>query len=671
MFELLIKITNDLPYYPNSGPGTKYLLQGDETLGIFGTVPESEIGLFSSILDDVGVTGVNRLFNPDIRNEWLKIFYNGRVIYLPMFQTAMVSYSQLEAANMTYDFLKAGTPDTPVTLPSGKSMWKMGPLYTTEKDKDVLYPRLVDGKRNSATMANDEAFLADSEFYQMVMSIFDPALPSHLNVKADPALLAKFTGTSIPTAHIAEMANATTAMKTGMSKTHGAWGKAGVSGPSALELWFCALQLISAEDKKNMAISVKDIESWSDAVNSRPVGWTVADSLMPPFNFRAPHDQSVIVPKVSSNGLRGIPMKVRGPTTDAHEYGVIGFIPPILTAPRSLNDPIQETRQRASSPGMISVQPENVWLGSALKGCSGWVNNGVVYTPYGMGGTEGRFEVPYEGEYPDGMAIFNSVTKSRTRGPQTSGPGGLTWYSGVRIGSNFYCGNGYTAGTQRKQWWRQPVSGTGVVSSLTDNPLSVRVSTIVCSMGNGTKMFTTGGTTLSVPLAETAVYDIATNTWAVMASIPGGLHLAAAAEFNNKIYVLGGYVGNPISGPTPASGVRVYDIATNTWTMPLTSPFGFKATGQAFVKDGLIIAVGGIDSFTVSTMYAMIYDPVNNTVRYKALGLKPRYLGMADIQADGMLWIGSGDDPNRPRNGDNNHPVATVAKYDPAKIIAI
>ncbi len=57
-----------------------------------------------------------------------------------------------------------------------------------------------------------------------------------------------------------------------------------------------------------------------------------------------------------------------------------------------------------------------------------------------------------------------------------------------------------------------------------------------------------------------ASYNIATDTWTSLASIPGGDHYGSASgAFNGKVFVAGGTTGI-------VADVQVYDVATNMWS---------------------------------------------------------------------------------------------------------
>ena len=75
-----------------------------------------------------------------------------------------------------------------------------------------------------------------------------------------------------------------------------------------------------------------------------------------------------------------------------------------------------------------------------------------------------------------------------------------------------------------------------------------------------------GGSSVTYALR---VYDIATNTWSFGAYMPTspGVEAAAAAVVNGKFYVMGGDDFNNGLNTT-----FIYDIATNTWTTGATLP---------------------------------------------------------------------------------------------------
>ena len=57
-------------------------------------------------------------------------------------------------------------------------------------------------------------------------------------------------------------------------------------------------------------------------------------------------------------------------------------------------------------------------------------------------------------------------------------------------------------------------------------------------------------------------YNYTTNSWSNVAPLPVALSQAATGAANGKIYVAGGFIG----GTSVTNALRIYDIATNTWT---------------------------------------------------------------------------------------------------------
>jgi hypothetical protein len=106
------------------------------------------------------------------------------------------------------------------------------------------------------------------------------------------------------------------------------------------------------------------------------------------------------------------------------------------------------------------------------------------------------------------------------------------------------------------------------------------------------------------------IYDIASNTWTSGANMPTspGVEAAAGAVVNGKFYVMG--------GDDFTNGLNttfIYDITTNTWTMGATLPDNRTNTyGTAY--NGLIYVYGGVilPGFT-TTDTLLSYDPVANS----------------------------------------------------------
>jgi uncharacterized protein (TIGR03437 family) len=101
-------------------------------------------------------------------------------------------------------------------------------------------------------------------------------------------------------------------------------------------------------------------------------------------------------------------------------------------------------------------------------------------------------------------------------------------------------------------------------------------------------------------------YNIASNTWATVASPSVNRSGAAAAAFNGRLYLFGGSVPNV--GAT--TSVEVYDPATNRWSSGHVMPTARNEAATA-VANGLIYLIGGSDSGAFSSVDA--YNPTTDT----------------------------------------------------------
>ena len=92
-------------------------------------------------------------------------------------------------------------------------------------------------------------------------------------------------------------------------------------------------------------------------------------------------------------------------------------------------------------------------------------------------------------------------------------------------------------------------------------------------------------------IARVDVYDVASNTWSRVASLPGARYFAnGASVINGRIYVSGGRSSVVTQGDwTPTKTLFVYDIASNSWSrkadMPQAGSFGVQGVigGKLYV----------------------------------------------------------------------------------------
>lgn len=133
-----------LPIYPDSGPGNKALLFGNEQLGYFGEVTESELFSRQTLAKLTG-------FYPVTPNTaatgkiWLKFFFNNKIIYIAKMPLGNgVTWNDVYNAGLVYGTNDNGkypssTPTNQFNLVSkkeGERIWTLIPRLPTGVDTD-------------------------------------------------------------------------------------------------------------------------------------------------------------------------------------------------------------------------------------------------------------------------------------------------------------------------------------------------------------------------------------------------------------------------------------------------------------------------------------------------------------------------------------------------------
>ncbi len=100
---------------------------------------------------------------------------------------------------------------------------------------------------------------------------------------------------------------------------------------------------------------------------------------------------------------------------------------------------------------------------------------------------------------------------------------------------------------------------------------------------------TTGG---GVATATCLKYNLITDTWEYIASLPEPLRTNATAILGDKIYTMGGF-NAPFPSPAVASFYE-YDINTNTWAQLPNLPDPLFFAGAEGFEDSLVYIIGGL-----------------------------------------------------------------------------
>lgn len=133
------------------------------------------------------------------------------------------------------------------------------------------------------------------------------------------------------------------------------------------------------------------------------------------------------------------------------------------------------------------------------------------------------------------------------------------------------------------------------------------------------KIYVMGGADYSQNIQGTRfdtveIYDTQKDKWINSTkSMPLPVDHSAAAAYNGKIYVAGGF----IEGRVPTNKLFIYDTAKNEWKegKPMSSP---RAASAAQFVNGTLYVVGGLNSSFIPLNTMVTYNPQSNTWASKA-----------------------------------------------------
>ena len=154
----------------------------------------------------------------------------------------------------------------------------------------------------------------------------------------------------------------------------------------------------------------------------------------------------------------------------------------------------------------------------------------------------------------------------------------------------------------------------------------------------GDKIYVMGGADYSKNLQGTRfdkveIYDTQKNKWINSTKpMPVAIDHGAAAVYNDKIYLVGGF----IEGRVPTNKLFIYDTIKDEWKegKPMSSP---RAKLAAQFVNGTLYVVGGLNNSHIPLNTMEAYNPQSNTWTSKApMPTARHHLGMEVI--DGKLF---------------------------------
>ncbi len=169
------------------------------------------------------------------------------------------------------------------------------------------------------------------------------------------------------------------------------------------------------------------------------------------------------------------------------------------------------------------------------------------------------------------------------------------------------------------------------------------------------KVYVLGGFTGSGTIvSDVRVYDPASDTWSLAAPMPMALHHVNAEVVDDVIYLVGAMRGASF---TAIGNTWAYDPLTNEWSARASMPAGTeRGAAGVGVAGGKIYVVGGVRGTPVAQV--SVYDP--GADMWKILLPLPRALDHLEAAGVGGLLYAMGG-----RNGVVTAVVDTVQVYDP------
>jgi N-acetylneuraminic acid mutarotase len=150
-------------------------------------------------------------------------------------------------------------------------------------------------------------------------------------------------------------------------------------------------------------------------------------------------------------------------------------------------------------------------------------------------------------------------------------------------------------------------AANGSWSSVADYPTTVMDAGVANYDG---KVYVVGGDDGYEPLQSANVYDPATGAWSAIADLPEPLSAESAQFLGGTLYVTGGW---NLYGDT-SQHTYAYNPTTNVWSQVADLPVAVSAAGSAVV-DGQLYVIGGCTTGSCTPMSSAVYsyDPGNNT----------------------------------------------------------
>src|SRR5712691_6148256 len=191
-------------------------------------------------------------------------------------------------------------------------------------------------------------------------------------------------------------------------------------------------------------------------------------------------------------------------------------------------------------------------------------------------------------------------------------------------------------------------------------PMPARAGAASGETTHGGFLYVIGGESSTGVLADLQRYDPGLDAWITLTPTPTATARAgaAAAVIDDSIFVIGGRqsTGGPCSGGPYLTTVEKYDIDTNTWSTVASLP-NPRSDLAAVAHGGKIYVFGGCSSTGVTNEVDM-YDPQTNTWTPLTIMLTGRASLVAGHSGDNVYAIGGTADGVSASNANEVYDVA-------------
>ena len=201
----------------------------------------------------------------------------------------------------------------------------------------------------------------------------------------------------------------------------------------------------------------------------------------------------------------------------------------------------------------------------------------------------------------------------------------------------------------------------------------------MAAAASGDKVYVFGGQEIveggQIPIDKTWEYNPATDSWKALAPMPTARTAPTAAEFNGKIYVIGGnsvQAGLKLAPMTNAIPQRslsvneVYDPASNKWETRREMPTARNHVAVGVVNGKMYVIGGRIGGANLASTFNVglveVYDPVANAWGAKRASMPVTRTGIGWATYQGKIFVAGGENVDPLMHAVYGH----FQVYDPA-----